>query len=617
METRRKHSEFCFSSIKATTLSRKYRFIPRNARNLRSGPSSELAMKSLVLLPLLLFSYTGFAQSPAESIRLNQVGFYPNAVKKAVILKGASFAIVSGKDTVFRGITAAARVNPYSQKESYLADFSALKKPGTYQLIVPGLAASYPFKIQANVHQQVAKASIKMFYYNRVSTPLSKAFAGKWARPAGHSDTKVWVHPSAASKERPAGTVISSPGGWYDAGDYNKYIVNSGITVGTMLSLYEDYPAYVKKLAIDIPEKTNAIPDLLDEVLVNLRWMLTMQDPNDGGVYHKLTNAKFDGMIMPHEAKAVRYVVQKSTAATLDFAAVMAQAARIFKPFSRELPGLADSCRVSSVMAWNWAKENPKILYEQEVINKNFDPDISTGTYGDRQVSDEWIWASAELYALTKDKQYRLAWIPEPTAPLPSWNQVRTLGYYTLTRLQSQLPEVAQTEVTGIRSLLLKAADDLIANYQSGDYATVMGQTAKDFSWGSSSVAANQGIVLLHAYRLRPKKEYLEGALSNLDYLLGRNATGYCFLTGAGSKPPLHPHHRLSKADGVPEPVPGMLSGGPNPGQQDKCTTYPNAFPNESFTDEVCSYASNEIAINWNAPLVYLSVALEALQGKL
>lgn len=574
-------------------------------------------MKSLVLLPLLLFSYTGFAQSPAESIRLNQVGFYPNAVKKAVILKGASFAIVSGKDTVFRGITAAARVNPYSQKESYLADFSALKKPGTYQLIVPGLAASYPFKIQANVHQQVAKASIKMFYYNRVSTPLSKAFAGKWARPAGHSDTKVWVHPSAASKERPAGTVISSPGGWYDAGDYNKYIVNSGITVGTMLSLYEDYPAYVKKLAIDIPEKTNAIPDLLDEVLVNLRWMLTMQDPNDGGVYHKLTNAKFDGMIMPHEAKAVRYVVQKSTAATLDFAAVMAQAARIFKPFSRELPGLADSCRVSSVMAWNWAKENPKILYEQEVINKNFDPDISTGTYGDRQVSDEWIWASAELYALTKDKQYRLAWIPEPTAPLPSWNQVRTLGYYTLTRLQSQLPEVAQTEVTGIRSLLLKAADDLIANYQSGDYATVMGQTAKDFSWGSSSVAANQGIVLLHAYRLRPKKEYLEGALSNLDYLLGRNATGYCFLTGAGSKPPLHPHHRLSKADGVPEPVPGMLSGGPNPGQQDKCTTYPNAFPNESFTDEVCSYASNEIAINWNAPLVYLSVALEALQGKL
>ncbi|PKK37308.1 cellulase [Siphonobacter sp. SORGH_AS_0500] len=573
-------------------------------------------MKRLFFLFVFFCSYSGFAQSASESIQLNQVGFYPNALKRAVIMKGSSFVIVSGKDTVFRGKTEAARINPYSKKESHLADFSAFKKPGTYQLVVPEIGASYPFKIQTNVHLPIAKAGIKMFYYNRVSTALSKPFAGKWARPAGHSDAKVIVHPSAASKERPAGTVISSPGGWYDAGDYNKYIVNSGITVGTLLSLYEDYPAYVRKLVIDIPEKTNAIPDLLDEVLVNLRWMLTMQDPHDGGVYHKLTNAKFDGMIMPHEAKTVRYVVQKSTAATLDFAAVMAQAARVFKPLLRELPGLSDSCRVRAVQAWNWAKEHPKVLYEQEEINRNFDPDVSTGTYGDRQVSDEWIWASAELYALTKDKQYRLAWIPEPNAPLPSWNQVRTLGYYTLTRLQTQLPEAAQTEVNGIRNLLLKAADDLIANYSSGDYATVMGQTAKDFSWGSSSVAANQGIALLHAYRLRPKKEYLEGALSNLDYLLGRNATGYCFLTGAGSKSPLHPHHRLSEADGVPEPVPGMLSGGPNPGQQDKCPTYPNQLPNESFTDEVCSYASNEIAINWNAPFVYLAVAMEALQGK-
>ncbi|OZI09052.1 cellulase [Siphonobacter sp. BAB-5385] len=574
-------------------------------------------MRIRFLFSLLLTSGTLAAQTPTESIQLNQVGFYPNAPKQAIVPEiGRTFAVVAGRDTVFRGTLSEVRTNSYASRQTRVADFTAFQKPGTYQLVIPEIGTSYPFKIQNNIHRSVAQASIKMFYYNRVSEPLPKAYAGKWTRPVGHSDTKVVVHPSAASKERPAGTILSSPGGWYDAGDYNKYIVNSGITVGTLLSLYEDHPAFVQKLSLDIPEKTNALPDLLDEVLVNLRWMLTMQDPNDGGVYHKLTNAKFDGMIMPQNAHTVRYVVQKSTAATLDFAAVMAQAARVFKPFSKALPGLSDSCRVMAVQAWNWAKENPKVLYDQDAINKAFDPDISTGTYGDRDVSDEWIWAAAELYALTKDKQYRLAWLPDPKAPLPSWNQVRTLGYYTLTRLQKQLPEAAQGEVAGLRALLLKEADALVADYAASANATVMGQTAKDFIWGSSSVAANQGIALLHAYRLSPRKEYLAGALSNLNYLLGQNATGYCLLTGFGSKRVMHPHHRLSEADGVVDPVPGMISGGPNPGQQDKCTTYPSKLPDVSFTDDVCSYASNEIAINWNAPLVYLAIALEALQGK-
>jgi endoglucanase len=139
-----------------------------------------------------------------------------------------------------------------------------------------------------------------------------------------------------------------------------------------------------------------------------------------------------------------------------------------------------------------------------------------------------------------------------------------------------------------------------------------MGKTARDYAWGSSSVAANQGIALLYAYRLSKNQKYLYGALGNLDYLLGRNATGYCLLTGFGSKRVMHPHHRLSIADGVVDPIPGLLSGGPNPGQQDKCAGYPNKFADESFTDSDCSYASNEIAINWNAPMAYLAAALEA-----
>ena len=105
----------------------------------------------------------------------------------------------------------------------------------------------------------------------------------------------------------------------------------------------------------------------------------------------------------------------------------------------------------------------------------------------------------------------------------------------------------------------------------------------------------------------------IAGALTNLDYIMGRNATGYCFVTGAGSKSPMHPHHRPSVADGIEEPVPGLLAGGPNPGRQDGCK-YEFTEPETCYTDLACSYASNEIAINWNAPLVYLINAIEALQ---
>lgn len=109
------------------------------------------------------------------------------------------------------------------------------------------------------------------------------------------------------------------------------------------------------------------------------------------------------------------------------------------------------------------------------------------------------------------------------------------------------------------------------------------------------------------------ERPHLLASLTNLDYLLSRNATGYCFVTGSGQQAPQHPHHRLSKADGVAAPVPGLLVGGPNPGRQDGCA-YPSALPPLAYSDVVCAYASNEIAINWQAPLVYLTAALEALQ---
>ncbi len=577
----------------------------------------------ITLIATFFVVYIPLSKAQNPNIRLNQVGFYPNAQKIAVWVgdKQESFFILneSKKDTVLKGKLSTQRVNAISQKTTQIADFSELKKVGKYQLGIPNIGVSYTFEIKPNVHREAAIAALKAFYFQRVSSELPEKFAGKWHRPAGHPDDKVLIHASAATAQRPEGTLISSPKGWYDAGDYNKYIVNSGITMATLLSLYEDYSDFFKNFETNIPESGNKIPDLIDEVLWNLRWMLTMQDPNDGGVYHKLTNPSFDGMVMPDAATKPRYVIQKNTIATLDFAAVMAQASRILRVYKKELPNLADSCLNASVKAWNWAKENPKVVYRQNEMNKTFDPDIVTGGYEDRSDVDEWIWAASELYITTKDDNYYKAvnLYPEKPLPLPTWNQVQLLAYYSLLRNEKNLTAIAQKDIPNLKQKLTNFADELLLGVENQAFNTVMGKNAKDFMWGSSSHAANQGIALLQVYRINSDKKYLVGAMSNLDYLLGRNATGYSFLTGFGSKQVMFPHHRPSEADGIKEPVPGLLSGGPNPGQQDKCEGYTTKIADESFLDVTCSYSTNEIAINWNAPMVYLAAAIEVLQKKL
>ncbi len=574
-------------------------------------------MKTLFLLLVCSFLHIiAFCQNTTDSLVVNQLGFYLRAPKIAVV-KGntntTSFSIINNKDnkTVYTGRLSKQLQSHNSSTQTRIADFSGFTKEGDYRIIIPNIGDSYSFTITKNANHQVAVASLKGFYFMRSNMPLEERYAGKWHRAAGHPDTAVLIHSSAAGK-RLERTIISTPGGWYDAGDYNKYIVNSGITMGTLLSAYEDFSSYFDTLHTNIPESSDKVPDILNEAIYNLRWMLTMQDPDDGGVYHKCTNAAFDGMVMPGVTKLPRYVVQKGTAATLDFAAVTAQSARILKKYRQQLPGLSDSCLTASEKAWHWALQHPDVAYNQDENNKTYQPPVTTGAYGDNNFLDEWFWAACELYVTTSDEAYWqiIAKHIDDDFSLPNWGNVHTLGVYTLlrNRLSKHLPEKEKTS-----DKLIAFANDLLQKKDSTAFGTVMGGSVKDFNWGSNSNAANQGIVLINAYFITHQKKYIDGALSNLDYIAGRNATGYCFVTGVGSKSTRHPHHRPSVADGIEEPVPGLLAGGPNPDRQDKCA-YLYFEPETAYADSDCAYASNEIAINWNAPLVYLSNAIEALQ---
>ena len=572
---------------------------------------------------LMIVPFCSFSQTVTERIKLNQSGFYPNAPKVAVVtgeVSSSDFYITSTnlRDTVFKGALSEEKQSAYSSTKTRIAIFSQFTGKGSFVVCIPGIGTSYVFEINDNVNRTTAIATLKGYYYQRASMPLEEKYAGKWHRSAGHPDNVVYIHSSAATKARPEGTIISTPGGWYDAGDYNKYIVNSGITMGTLLSAYEDFPDYYQQLKTNIPESDNGVPDILNEAIYNLRWMLTMQDPNDGGVYNKCTNAAFDGMVMPGVTQLPRYVVQKGTAATLDFAAVTAQASRILSKYKKQFPGLADSCIAASEKAWKWSLLNPALEYNQQLMNETFKPEITTGGYGDRNFDDEWLWSAAELFITTKEKTYYdvVKKHIKDNVSLPTWNNVGMLAYYSFLRFKNDLPQYVADDLILMKDKVISMADGYIKRVSANAFATVMGQSVTDFNWGGNANAANQGILLIRAYLLSGDKKYVDYALTNLDYLLGRNATGYCFVTGIGSKSPMHPHHRQSVADGVTDPVPGLLVGGPNPGMQDH-SQYEFTEPETAYTDNSSSYASNEIAINWNAPIVYLANAIEALQWKI
>lgn len=539
-----------------------------------------------------------------ESIGINQVGYLTSGEKLAVVpaVPATQFELRSTADdaVVYSGdLSAAAGWGPAGDERVKKADFSAFTQEGEFYLRVTGTEDSAPFLIGENPYSDLHDAVLKAYYFNRASTALSAEYAGEWARRAGHPDTAVRVHATAATASRPEGTEIAAPKGWYDAGDFGKYTVNSGISVHTLLSAYEHFPEFYESRDVDIPESGDAIPDILNEVRWNLDWLASMQD-EDGSVYHKLSALSWPGEVMPAADDQPRYVIGKSTAAALDFAAVMAQASRVYVPF---YPTEAGQWLEQAQRAWDWASANPNASY-----SPGEDGDNGSGAYGDDEFSDEFAWAAAEMYLATEDDRYLEAFrATEVPFQVPAWRRVGVLAHISLVASgESLLGEAAHAE---LRAELVGFADSIVAQYGASAYAVPMVEA--DFRWGSNSQAANKAVVLMQAYRETGDPAYRDAATSLVSYILGRNPTGYSFVTGFGHKSPVDIHHRQSRADGVAEPIRGFLAGGPHDGQQDNCN-YPSNEKAKSYFDGWCSYSTNEVTINWNAPLLYTLAAMMA-----
>jgi endoglucanase len=558
-------------------------------------------MKKLLLLTTLfsLMVLSCNAPLPAgepdlhQHIRFNQVGYYPAALKEFEVAddEATSFLVLNkeGKK-VFEG-TLEGKGSWEASGETVTAGiFSGLNQPGTYTIQLNTGKASAPFVIKQGVYAAALDASIKSYYFQRASMAIEEQYGGVYHRASGHPDNHCLFHPSTGK----TGGTLNSPGGWYDAGDYGKYIVNAALSAGQMLNLLEIYPKAIPDYQLNIPESGNGIGDLLDEIRYELDWVATMQD-DDGGVYHKLTAKNFSGFIMPEAYDLDRYIIGKGTAASLDFAAVMAQASRVYADIDQEF---SENALASSERAWEWAHANPDVPF-------NNPKDVFTGEYGDDQFDDDFYWAAAELYIST-GKQVYLEALRKFEQPYEhqitnSWKFfIRNMGFHSL---------LINGALKGdMKAKHLELSDEILTKMKSVPY----GIGIDHFEWGSNSDVLNQAMILCIAHHLSGDRKYLDGAIRDTDYIFGKNATGYCFLTGFGSNQVMNPHHRPSGADGIEAPVPGFILGGPNMYRQDRSAVeYTSEFPAKSYQDVQESYASNEVCLNWNAPAVFVLGYLE------
>jgi endoglucanase len=522
------------------------------------------------------------SQTTVDSrIRLNSVGFLPDFPKKATI------AAVCGEFRIIEPVTGTAlftgvpdsAYNIDTRENVWIADFSEFKSVGTYCVEVPGVGRSANFIISDTVFKSPFKTMMLGMYLWRCGTAVDATYNGvRYNHAACHIDDGNLQYVGG-------GGVKNATGGWHDAGDYNKYVVNSGVTVGLMLKAWEHFHFALDTIDLSPVSKSGNISPYLVEVKWNLDWVAKMQ-LSDGKVSHKMTTIKFGSNVMPEKETDKRYFMPWSTPATGSFVGMLAQAARIYAPYNKVF---ADSCLTKAKRAYNALTASPFVAPDTNISN--------TGHYYQNNDTDKRLWAAAEMWETTGESKY-LEYLEGNLNTNHISNQVQWANVGTmaaLTYLDSKRRDRNAQKVEDLKAKLISVANGIADSAMGHGYGRTLGSL---YYWGANGTIAGNAYILHSAYRITGDEKYRYAVQDALSHLLGRNYYGRSFVTGVGFNPPKNPHCRRSEASG--KAWPGYLIGGPHNQKPSKC-----AIEAGCWTDNPDDYYTNEIAINWNAPMIY------------
>ncbi len=537
-------------------------------------------MKSFILIVfsfLLLKSF--LLQAQEQKIHLNSLGYLPQSSKKASVTGDSkSFVLkrTTDQSVAFKGeITKSAYQKDIDQTVS-LADFSSFSKNGKYYLETSDGAKSVEFEIAPDVYNSAFYTSMRAFYLWRCGTAVSGDFNGhRFEHAICHTDDGFEDFQDKPGEKR------DGTKGWHDAGDYGKYVVNAGITVGMLFMAWDQFNDNLKSFSLDLPETAVGYPDFLKEIKWETDWLLTMQYTDGSGkVSHKLTRKNFAPFCKPEDDKEKRYFTDWSSAATADFVAIMAQASRYFAPYDKVY---AQKCLAAAQVSYNFLKQNPD---DKRFVQGEF----KTGGYQTSDPDDRF-WAAVEMWETTGNSEF-LKDFEDQAAKMNfeidenwDWGDVSNLGMfeYALSKKNGKNPEIEKT----IRKNITEVANTIAFKAA----ADVYGRPLSRYYWGCNGTIARQVMNLQVANLIAPSKIFVRTSQDAISHLFGRNYYNRSYVTGLGINPPMNPHDRRSGSDDFVDPWPGYLVGG--------------GHSATGWHDDQKDYSTNEIAINWQAALVY------------
>jgi endoglucanase len=356
-----------------------------------------------------------------------------------------------------------------------------------------------------------------------------------------------------------------------------------------------------------------------------MEFLLKMQvpdgQPKAGMVHHKIHDKEWTALATrPDQDPMPRYLLPPSTAATLNVAATAAQCARIWEKLDK---AFSTKCLAAAEKAWAAAQANPAVYAGTSAVGG--------GPYEDMHVEDELYWAAAELFITTKKDVYKAALQKSPFyKKVPAsyggdgllnsldWGNVAALGTISLALVPNVLPP---KDIDDCKLAIEAAADAFQALVDQQGYRLPFKPGAKGYPWGSNASILNNALILGLAHDFAGDSKYLNAAAEAVNYVLGRNPLDKSYVTGYGERPLTNPHHRFwaHQANAAfPSPPPGVLSGGPNSGLQDpyvQAAGLQGCAPEKCYADNIEAWSANEVAINWNAPLAWVTAFLDEKAG--
>ncbi len=530
-------------------------------------------------------------------IRINQEGYAEGLPVSAAVLSNEPVALKNAAGEILRVFCPdPAPVDPASGDRVSLLNLGTLEA-GDYEL---GNESGFRrFSVRPAVWDTVTHALVRGLYFQRCGCELSPVHAGIYSRPACHTA------PALDWEDRSIRRRIT--GGWHDAGDYGKYVGPGAVTVAHLLYAWKLFPQGCSG-TLNIPESGNGIPDILNEARYELEWILQMQR-SDGAFHHKLTKALFAPFIMPHDDREPEYLMPLSFCATGDACACLALAARVYRPFDE---AFANRMLLSACHAWDWLQAHPDFV---PFMNPE---GVRTGWYRGHGDTDARFWAACELFAATGEARYREAaeklFLSGQQLTQFGWADVAGFGALCcLFDLREKSGDILGTQ---LREEFLRQSEEPYRLSRASGYGTDL--APDQYVWGSILPVMGGAMAMIMNTMLTGRQDMQDAALLQWHYALGMNALDLCFITGFGERSVLHPHHRPSEADGIDAPVPGLISGGPNnrfcfPHTKEKLGD--KIPPAKYFLDETPSADTNEIAIYWNSPAVFVGAYFNALSG--